>query len=77
MIRRIKRKQAALNAQDEGADDDDARPRQSRQTQAVGSSPAGPVPARLKAEKMSQRQTSVVPDTQFEGVGDDDREDWI
>lgn len=83
LVRKIKRIQAALNAQnDDYDDDDDDAPNAksslfggaSQRHRKVTSSPAAPRASRIKSERMSQaaakRQPSMIPNTQLQGMSD-------
>lgn len=89
LIRKIKRIQAALNAQNEdfSDDDDNSRPSRpslfggSRYPEEVGSSPVATRTPRLKSERRSvvpsrqSRQVSMVPNSQVAGSQVVDLED--
>ena len=84
LIRKINRIKAALNAQNEESSDEDDTSRRQRpsgqQSENISSSPATTRTPGLKNERQSQapglgsRQVSMVPNTQLQGVSDEEQE---
>lgn len=84
LIRKIKRIKAAMNAQNEESSDEDETSRRRRpsghQPENISSSPAMNRTPGLKNERQSQapgigiRQVSMVPNTQLQGISDEEQE---
>lgn len=90
LLRKIKRIQAALTAENNPDSDEDEESGSRRtkpsgsQRQEITSSPPGTMAARIKAERMSQarggaesRQVSMVPGTQLSGEGEEAEEEDV
>lgn len=86
LIRKIKRIKAAMNAQNEESSDEDDTSRRRRPSgqqhrpENISSSPATTRTPGLKNERQSQargsgsRQVSMVPNTQLQGVAEEEQE---